>query len=163
MTSRVITFSPRRSPHDEALVNAINDDCDLADGIVWPELNEPADWPENDEEWANRDFAGIPEFRTDGEGVGTPEFREALEAHFRIIRASCRFALAVLGNSRSELIAKAGGEAGTTLLQILARSERDLVRLVCYVRAAGLRQAIAATVRDLEAEVESEPPTAGIH
>jgi len=105
MTSRVITFSPRRSPHDEALVNAINDDCDLADGIVWPELNEPADWPENDEEWANRDFAGIPEFRTDGEGVGTPEFREALEAHFRIIRASCRFALAVLGNSRSELIA----------------------------------------------------------
>jgi hypothetical protein len=75
----------RRRSKDDELVARVNSDADLAASIAWPEVGEPADYPENLEELADVAFAGIPEFVTDGFGCGTPEFRENLEAYFRML------------------------------------------------------------------------------
>ena len=99
----------RRRSKDDELVARVNSDADLAASIAWPEVGEPADYPENLEKLADVDFAGIPEFIGDGWGCGTPEFREKLEAYFRMVGVASRHAFAALGPSRRELIESLDG------------------------------------------------------
>ena len=133
----------------------VNSDADLAASIAWPEVGEPADYPENLEKLADVDFAGIPEFVGDGRGCGTPEFREKLEAYFRMLGVASRHAFTALGPSRRELIENLDGipaAAVESWLRILSGGYKDLVRLARYVRAAEVRLLVASTLRDMEAE-----------
>jgi hypothetical protein len=66
----------------EELIDRANENARRAASIVWPEITGLADYPQNLEELAGIEFDGIPEFRGDGIGVGTPEFRENLEGTF---------------------------------------------------------------------------------
>ena len=53
--------------------------------IQWPEIPPPRDWDsQTNEELADIDFEAIAEFRGDGHGCGTPEFRSALESYFHV-------------------------------------------------------------------------------
>jgi hypothetical protein len=152
--AQVVALRRRRSKDDE-LVARVNSDADLAGSIAWPEVGEPADYPKNLEELADVDFAGIPEFVADGFGCGTPEFREKLEAYFRMLGVAGRHAFMVLGPSRRELIEKLDGdsaEAVESWLRILSGGYKDLVRLARYVRAAEVRLLVASTLCDMEAE-----------
>jgi hypothetical protein len=137
-------------------IDAANETIKLAASIAWPELPEPTDYPENEEDLANLEFEGIPEFRPDGYGAGTPEFRDQLEAYFRTVQFASRLAFAVLGFSRRELVEKAGDEVGMWSAQTLADGVRDLMRLTHYVRAAQVRQVCAVVERDMRSESANE-------
>jgi hypothetical protein len=140
----------RRPSKDAAIVTSANKDVELAAGIVWPDLGEPADYPEDLEKLADMDFDGVPEFRGDGVGVGTPEFREQLEAHFRLIVIACRHAIMVLGPSRSKLVEAAASPDETKfLLNVVGRGYEDLIRLARYCRAAEVRLLVASVLRDM--------------
>jgi hypothetical protein len=119
----------RRRSKDDELVARVNNDADLAASIAWPEVGEPADYPENLEKLADVDFTGIPEFATDGFGCGTSEFREKLEAYFRTLGVASRHAFTALGPSRRELIENLDGAAVESWLRILSGGYKDLVRL----------------------------------
>jgi hypothetical protein len=158
--NNVIEIRKRRRPTSKdaelvARVARANEDAELAAGIVWPDLGEPADWPENLETIADMDFAGVPEFVGDGHGSGTPEFREQLEAHFRVIAVAVRHALMVLGPSRAKLVVAAADLDETKfLLQLIDRGCQDLIRLTRYCRAAEVRLTIASVLHDMKAEGE---------
>ncbi len=63
------------TPSEIKLLDRAYENAVLAVSIVWPELNNPTDYPEDLEELAGLEFDDAPEFRTDGIGAGIPEFR----------------------------------------------------------------------------------------
>jgi hypothetical protein len=155
--------SDRKVVSDAKLYAQANADAELAASIVWPDLGEPANWPEDDqdekslEKLGEIDFPGIPEFLSEGVGPGTPEFRKQLEAYFRTIARASRHAIMVLGPSRAKLVdalTEAKGEEEEALLHVLHRGCEDLVRLARLCQAAEVRVSIASTLRDMIADGE---------
>jgi hypothetical protein len=157
-----------RNPSDmrtEELVDRANENARRVASIVWPEITGLADHPQNLEELAGVEFDGIPEFRGDGIGVGTPEFRENLKAYFYTVNVAVKHALMVLGLSRSELVEAAEAMAvdqydgANIILQIVHNGHDYLMRLAHYLRAAEVRQMCAITERDMKADGENETTT----
>jgi hypothetical protein len=145
----------RRPSKDDELVARANEDAELAASIVWPDIGEPWDWPENLETLADMDFPGVPEFLGDGWGAGTPEFREQLSAHFRQIAIAARHAIMVLGPSRTKLVDVAGDfDQMKFHVHILRSGYDDLMRLARYCKAAEVRLTIASVLHDMKAEGE---------
>jgi hypothetical protein len=154
-TSRSRRQTPAKAAREKEVVETANESFRLAAMIKWPELSDPTDYTENDEELAAIDFDGIPEFRADGIGCGTPEFRQQLEAYFRVIAIASRHAFAVLQFSRSELVEKTDDpELALTLGGILAGGSENLMRLARYVRAAEVRHVCAIALSGIELAAE---------
>jgi hypothetical protein len=135
--------------------------------IQWPEIPPPQDWDrQTDEELADIDFEGIPEFRGDGYGSGSPEFRRALESYFHVINAVARHALAILGLSRTELVqaAAALNDSSPNGADAIARLLHDgcgyALRLMQCIRAAEVRHIVAITLHETEQEEKNKKEAA---
>jgi hypothetical protein len=148
--SDVIPFESQSRKQTRQLLERANENARRSASIVWPKIPEPADYPENEAELALLEFEAIPEFR----GLGTPEFRENLEAHFYGILVAARHALAVLGVSRGKLVeaAEALGDNADSVLHIIRGGHDDMTRLLQYLRAAEVRLNCAIAERDMKAE-----------
>ena len=65
------------------------------------------------EELAALCFDGVTEFRPDGYGAGTPEFRKQLEQYMHESLVGTRLAIAFLGFSKQECVEKIGDMEST--------------------------------------------------
>jgi hypothetical protein len=168
---KIVKFKRRRSKSDDRdreILNRFNESRQLAATMTWPEIPRPRDWAEQtDDELGDLDFEGMPEFRGDGVGAGTPEFRKQLEAYFQVVTTATRHALGILGLSRRELTdaavaLKMGPNEEDDCAYVINLLLRDgyeyALRLAHCLKAAGVRQICAMTLRDMEAEKENEPP-----
>lgn len=135
--------------------------------IQWPEIPPPRDWDsQTNEELADIDFEAIAEFRGDGHGCGTPEFRSALESYFHVINASARHALAILGLSRTELVQAAAAfndsspNGAEAIAQLLHDGFGYTLRLMQCIRAAEVRHLVAITLHEMEQEEKNKKEAA---
>jgi hypothetical protein len=155
----VLRFKRRRTP-EEGLVDDSNERRRIAAALTWPEIPPPRDWGgQTDEELAELDFDGIPEFRSDGMGPGTPEFREQLEAYFHVVRIASRHAIAALGLSRCQLTGIAERDLAEPIVVLLREGMEYAQHLVRILEAAAVRQVVGIALRDMEAEAESGSTT----
>lgn len=112
----------------------------LAATLKWPEIPVPRDW--DDGKFARINFKGVPEFRGDGVGSGTPEFRAQLEAYFMAINVATRHAIAALSLSRRQMIDFASDypDGAATILDLLVVGEYYATQLSRLLRAAAVRK-----------------------
>ena len=137
--SKVVNFPSKKEP---------------AAALVWPSIppayrKDGSAWANDhvctDEELAEICFDGVPEFRTDGVGVSTPEFRDQLEDYLRHIIPGFKMALVVLGYSKDDLVEKvAMNEEFAIYLADWFKDVREkLLHLSQLVQSAEIRQVSA--------------------
>jgi hypothetical protein len=153
---KIVRFERRPSKRDERGLEAIarfNQSCDLAAKLVWPEIPPPRNWTDQtNEELATLDFEGMPEFRGDGHGCGSPEFREQLEAYFHVLMAATRHALGVLGISRQRLatFATENPDVAEAIIGVLKNGEDHATQILRLLRAAAVREMCGIALSEME-------------